>query len=92
MTIAMSGPTNTGGTAAAAAIQAQATATAPAPSAGTEDKVTISAAAQEVPKPMSIQVRALHNQGRSVSQIATTLKLSPTAVQSYLGTPAAAQK
>jgi hypothetical protein len=65
-------------------------AAAPAPSAATEDKVTISAAAQEVPKPMSIQVRALHNQGRSVSQVAMTLKISPTAVQNYLGKPAAA--
>jgi predicted transcriptional regulator len=41
---------------------------------------------------MSMQVRALHNQGRSVSQIATTLKISPTAVQSYLGAPAAKPK
>lgn len=49
--------------------------------------MTISAAAQEVPKPMSM---ALHNQGPSVSQIAMTLKISPTAVQNYLGKPAAA--
>jgi hypothetical protein len=57
-------------------------AAAAAPSAAAEDQVTVSAAAQQVPKSMSIQVGALHNQGRSVSQIATALKIRPTAVQS----------
>jgi DNA-binding NarL/FixJ family response regulator len=93
MAIAISGA---GGTAAAAAIQAQATAAAPPPSTtsatAAEDKVTISAAAQEVPQPMSMQVLALHKEGQSVPQIATQLAISPTAVQSYLGAQAAAQK
>jgi DNA-directed RNA polymerase specialized sigma24 family protein len=93
MTIAKSGPAGAGATAAAPAVeQVQPKVATPAPSAATEDKVTISAAAQEVPQPMSIQMRTLHNQGRSISQIATTLKISPTAVQSYLGKPAAASK
>ena len=93
MTIAKSGPAGVGATAAAPAVEhVQPKAATPAPSAATEDKVTISAAAQEVPQPISIQVRTLHNQGRSISQIATTLKISPTAVQSYLGKPAAASK
>jgi DNA-directed RNA polymerase specialized sigma24 family protein len=93
MTIAISGSARAGATAAAPAVQAQPQAAAPTiPTAAAEDKVTISAAAQEVPKPMSIQVRVLHNQGRSLSQIATTLKISATAVQSYWGTPATAPK
>jgi len=93
MTIAISGAA--GPAAAAPAVeqvQPQAALPPPPVAAATEDKVTISAAAQEVPKPMSIQVRTLHNQGRSVSQIATTLKISPSAVQSYLGTPPRAAK
>jgi len=93
MTIAISGPAGAGAAAAAPAVeQAQPKAAAPAPPAATEDKVTISAAAQEIPQPMSIQVRSLHNQGQSISQIATKLAISPSAVQSYLGTPAKASK
>jgi|HubBroStandDraft_3_1064219.scaffolds.fasta_scaffold976648_1 hypothetical protein len=88
MTIAIAGPAVASGSAAAPAVEQAQPKAAAAPPAATEDKVTISAAAQKVPKPMSIQVRTLHNQGRSVSQIATTLKISPTAVQSYLGAPA----
>jgi len=79
MTIAISGPAGTGGAAAAPTVQAQ-------PAA--EDKATISAAAQEAPQLMSAQVLTLHNQGQSVPQIATQLAISPSAVQSYLGTPA----
>jgi DNA-binding NarL/FixJ family response regulator len=90
MTIAITGP---GGAATAPALQAQpATAAAPASVAAAEDKVTISAAAQEVPQPMSVQVLALHNQGQSVPQIATQLAISASAVQSYLGTPAPGSK
>jgi DNA-binding NarL/FixJ family response regulator len=96
MTVAISGPAGAGGTAAAPAVLAQSAAAAAPPStasaAAAEDKVTISAAAQEMPQPMSVQVLALHNQGQSVPQIATQLAISPSAVQSYLGTPAAAQK
>jgi hypothetical protein len=83
MPIAISGPAGAGASAAGPAVeQVQPRAAAATPSAATQDKVTIAAAAQEVPKPMSIQVRALHNQGGVVSQIATTLKISPTTVQS----------
>jgi DNA-binding NarL/FixJ family response regulator len=91
MTIAISGA---GGTAAAAAIQAHAAAPPPSTTSATaaEDKVTISAAAQETPHPTSLQVLALHNEGQSVPQIATQLAIRPTAVQSYLGAQAAAQK
>lgn len=92
MSIAISGPAAGSAAAAAPPVQAQATAAAPASSAASataaEDKVTISAAAQEVPQPVSVQVLSLYNQGQSVSQIATQLALSPSAVQSYLGTSA----
>jgi hypothetical protein len=55
MTIAKSGPVGVGATAAAPAVeQVQPKAATPAPSAATEDNVMISAAAQEVPQPMSI--------------------------------------
>jgi len=91
MNIAISGPVGSGAAAAAPAFQAPPPAAAPAVSAA-EDKVTISAAAQEVPQPISVQVLALHNQGQSVPQIATQLAISPSAVQSYLGTPPAAAK
>ena len=90
MNIAITGPVGSGAAAAAPAFQAP-PAAAPAVSAA-EDKVTISAAAQEVPQPISVQVLALHNQGQSVPQIATQLAISPSAVQSYLGTPPAAAK
>jgi len=50
MTSAISGPAGAGATAAAPVVkQAQPKAAAPAPRAATEDKVTISAAAQEIP-------------------------------------------
>ncbi len=91
MTIAISGPAGSGGTAAAPAVQVQPTA-ATSSAAAAEDKVTISAAAQEIPQPMSVQVLALHNEGQSVPQIATQLEITQGAVQSYLGTPAAASK
>ena len=67
-------------------------AAAAAPAGAGEDTVKISAAAQEVPQPMSVQGRALHNQGKSVPQIASKLSISPTSVQSYLGTPATTAK
>ncbi len=93
MTTAITGAGAAGGGAAAVtAVQTQVKAAAPAPPKTADDSVTISAAARELPQPVSVQVRSLHNQGRSVAQIATTLKLSPSAVQSYLGTPAAAAK
>jgi DNA-binding NarL/FixJ family response regulator len=85
MTIAISGPAGAGGTAAVPALQPPAPSTAAAATA--EDKITLSVAAQEVPQPMSVQVLALHNQGQSVSQIATQLAISASSVQSYLGTP-----
>ena len=53
------------------------------PAAGEEDTVKISAAAQEVKQPTAAQVRLLHAQGESVSQIATKLAITPHAVQSY---------
>lgn len=85
MTIAIVGPAGAGATAVAPALQPPAPSTTAAATA--EDKVTLSAAAQEVPQPMSMQVLALHNQGQSVAQIATQLAISPSSVQSYLGTP-----
>ena len=93
MTIAISGPAGAAGTAAAPAVKAHPAADAPAASsAAAEDKVTISAAAQELPQAVSMLVLALHNQGQSVPQIATQLAISPSAVQGYSGTPAAAPK
>jgi DNA-binding NarL/FixJ family response regulator len=93
MTIAVAGPAGAGASVAAPVVErTQPKAAAPAPPTATEDKVTISAAAQEIPQPMSIQVRSLHNEGQSVPQIATKLAISPSAVQSYLGTPAVATK
>ena len=71
MTIAIVGPAGAGATAVAPALQPPAPSTTAAATA--EDKVTLSAAAQEVPQPMSMQVLALHNQGQSVAQIATQL-------------------
>jgi DNA-directed RNA polymerase specialized sigma24 family protein len=97
MTIAISGTAGSGAAEAAPAVAAPAVAAqpnagaAPAANAG-EDAVKISAAAQEVPQPMSVQVRALHNQGQSVAQIASKLAISASSVQSYLGTPPAAAK
>jgi DNA-directed RNA polymerase specialized sigma24 family protein len=91
MTSAITGPVGAGGAAAAPAFQAPPPAPASAASAA-EDKVTISAAAQEVPQPLSVQVLALHNQGQSVSQIATQLAIRASAVQSCLGTPPPAAK
>lgn len=76
--------------AAAAAVE-QASVSAPAaakPAAAQEDTVNISATAQEVQQPTSVRVRLLHAQGQSIPQIATKLAISPSAVQSYLGTPA----
>jgi hypothetical protein len=93
MTIAISGA---GGSAAAAAIQAQATAAAPPPSttsaAAAQDKVTISAATQEAQQLTAVQVRLLRNEGQSVPQLATQMKITASAVQSYLGAQATAQK
>ena len=80
--------------AAAAAVQAQAKTAAPATTTTTaaEDSVTISAAAQELQQPTAVQVRLLRNKGPSVPQIAKQLEITQGAVQSYLGTPAAASK
>ena len=92
MTTAIVGTAASG--AAAAAVQAQAKAAAPATTTTTaaEDSVTISAAAQELQQPTAVQVRLLRNEGQSVPQIAKQLEITQGAVQSYLGTPAAASK
>jgi DNA-binding NarL/FixJ family response regulator len=92
MTIAISGTVGSGAAVAAPTVPVQPKAAAAPPANVGEDTVKISAAAQEGPKPMSVQVLALHNQGQSVAQIATKLAISPSSVQSYLGTPAAASK
>lgn len=79
-----------GAAGAAAAVQ-QASVAAPAaakPAAAQEDTVNISATAEEVQQPTSVRVRLLHAEGQSIPQIASTLAISPGAVQSYLGTPA----
>ncbi|MFZ0580059.1 MAG: hypothetical protein WAN72_08945 [Candidatus Acidiferrales bacterium] len=89
MVTSVSGSGASGGAAAVA----QASAPAPVaakPAAAEEDTVKISAAAQEVKQPTAAQVRLLHAQGESVSQIATKVAITPHAVQSYLGTPAQA--
>jgi len=93
MTTAIVGTEASGG-AAAAAVQAQAKAAISAGTTATaaEDSVTISATAQEVQQPPAVQVRLLRNVGLSVPQIATQLKLSASAVQSYLGAPAPTAK
>jgi hypothetical protein len=80
--------------AAAAAVQAQAKAaiSAGTPATAVEDTVKISAEAQEVQLATAVQVRLLRNDGQSVPQIATKLKLAASAVQSYLGAQAVAQK
>lgn len=94
MTTAIVGTAAPGGTAAAAVAQAQPKVAAAAATTATaaEDRVTISATAQEVGQPTAVQVRLLRNEGQSVAQIATRLKITASAVQSYLGTPAAAAK
>jgi len=92
MSIAISGVAAAGAAVAAPAVEAQPKAAAAAPANAGEDTVKISAAAQEVPQPMSVQVRALHNQGKSIPQIASKLAISPSSVESYLGTPAATAK
>jgi DNA-binding NarL/FixJ family response regulator len=95
MTTAIVGAEASGGAAiAAAAVQAQAkaaisTGTTPA---AVEDTVKISADAQEVQQATAVQVRLLRNEGQSVPQIATQLKIAASAVQSYLGAQSAAQK
>ena len=91
MNIAITGPVGSGAAAAAPAFQAPPPAAAPAVSAA-EDKVTISAAAQEVPQPISVQVLALHNQGQSVPQIATQLAIKSERGAKLFGTPPAAAK
>jgi hypothetical protein len=99
MSIAISGVATVGAALAAPtfeaqpkAVEVQQKAAAAAPAGAGEDAVKISAAAREVPQPMCVQVRALHNQGKSIPQIATKLSISPNSVQSYLGTPAAKPK
>jgi DNA-binding NarL/FixJ family response regulator len=95
MTTAIVGTAASGGAAAAAAaMQVQPKAAAPAATTATaaEDSVTISATAQEVQQSTAVQVRLLRNEGQSVPQIATQLKLTASAVQSYLGAQAGAQK
>jgi DNA-binding NarL/FixJ family response regulator len=99
MTTAIVGATGFSGAAAAAAVaQVQPKAATPAAAATTssaaaaEDSVTISATAQEVHQPTAAQVRLLRNEGKSVPQIATQLKISAREVQNYLGTAAAATK
>jgi hypothetical protein len=99
MSIGISGVAAVGAAVAAPAVEAQPKAVpvqqkaaAAAPASAGEDTVKISAVAQEVPQPMSVQVRALRNQGQSIPQIATKLAISPSSVQSYLGTPAATAK
>jgi len=95
MTTAIVGTEAPGGAATAAAVaQAQPKAEAPAATTATpaEGSVTISAMAQEVQQPTAVQVRVLRNEGQSVPQIATDLKITASAVQSYLGAQAGAQK
>jgi DNA-binding NarL/FixJ family response regulator len=92
MSIAISATAGSGAAVAAPEAPVQPKAATAAPAGTGEDTVKISAAAQEVPQPMTVQVRALHNQGKSVAQIATKLSISASSVQSYLGTPAAAPK
>ncbi|MFZ3217260.1 MAG: helix-turn-helix domain-containing protein [Candidatus Acidiferrales bacterium] len=79
--------TSSAAAAAPAATAPPKAAATPAPAA--EDTVNISATAQEIQQPLSTQVLLLHNQGQSIPQIATQLAISPSAVQSYLGTPPA---
>ena len=92
MSIAISATAGSGAAVAAPTVPVHPQAAAAAPANAGEDTVKISAAAQEVPQPISVQVRALHNQGKSIPQIATKLSISPSSVQSYLGTPAATAK
>jgi DNA-binding NarL/FixJ family response regulator len=89
MTTPVSGIAASGGTSASVQIQPKAVAAAPAPrpTSSGEDTVKISAAAQEVKQPTSSQVRLMRAQGESIPQIATKLAITPSAVQSYLGTP-----
>jgi len=79
MSIAISGVAAVGSAAAVPTIDAQPKAV----------EVQQQAAAQQVPQPLSVQVRALHNQGQSIPQIATKLSIRPSSVQSDWGTPAA---
>jgi DNA-directed RNA polymerase specialized sigma24 family protein len=99
MTTAIVGTAGSAGAAAAAAVaHVQPKAATPAaaattsPATAAEDSVTISATAQEVRQPTAAQVRLLRNEGQSVPQIATKLKISASEVQNYLGTAAAATK
>jgi DNA-binding NarL/FixJ family response regulator len=92
MSIAISAIAGSGAAVAAPAVAVQPKAAAAQPANAGEDTVNISAAAQEVPQPMSVQVKALHDQGQSVSQIASKLAISASSVQSYLGTPPATSK
>lgn len=88
MVTSVSSSATSGGAAAEAAAQTNNPAPATAkPAAAEEDTVKISAAAQQIKQPTAAQVRLLHAQGESVSQIATKLGMTPHAVQSYLGTP-----
>jgi hypothetical protein len=80
MSIAISGVAAVGSAVAAPTIDAQPKAL----------EVQQQAAAQQVPQPLSVQLRALHNQGQSIPQIATKLSIRPSSVQSDWGTPAAA--
>ncbi|MGC2733412.1 MAG: hypothetical protein WA212_05900 [Candidatus Acidiferrales bacterium] len=88
MVTSVSGSGASGAAAAAAVEQASAPAPAAKSAATQEDTVNISATAQQVQQPTSVRVRLLHAQGQSIPQIATKLAISPSAVQSYLGTPA----
>jgi DNA-binding NarL/FixJ family response regulator len=92
MSIAISGTAAPAAISPAAAVSVQPKAAAATSGNAGEDTVKISSAAQEVPKSMSVQVRTLHNQGKSVAQIASKLSISASSVQSYLGTPAATAK
>jgi hypothetical protein len=78
---------------AAAAVQSQAKAAIAAGTtpAAVEDTVKISADAQEVQEVTAVQVRLRRNEGQSVPQIASQLKIAASAVQSYLGAQAVAQ-
>jgi hypothetical protein len=83
MTIAIVGTAALGGAAAAPVALARPKAAATTATAA-EDTVKISAEAQEVQQATAVQVRLLRNEGQFVPQIATQLKLSASAVQSYL--------
>jgi hypothetical protein len=92
MTTAIVATAESGGAAAFAQVQPKAAAPAAITATAAEGRGTISATAQEAQQPIAVQARLLRNEGPSVPQIATQLKITASAVQSYLGAPAPATK